>query len=646
MLKFKEDIQPYLIEHGKDRPTETGLMHKYYEQSVKHAKLIESVFGDEYPEFLQVDRPREKEKKSHRKFRQDIYKAVTKPFLGRVHRSLSAIRNADDLSIQFKDTNIETKDGLQFYTEKMFGAWGSLEQWFWEQGVSRYIEDPNSCAVILPQLPMDGDQTKFPTVKALWASSANVWYYAQGEKAVIKSERLNRLVIDGRPEKGKTGITLYFFDNDSYCEAKQVAVRGNKVSWEISGVEFDVDANGKDVAIEDFPLHFGKQMPVYKLGSFMDKTSEDGTFVLYKSIIADAVPALKSVLQRASDIDIEALLHTGSLEWQYVTKQCKSCNGTGKITDKTQTAKGRTNTTTRRCETCMGSGHDIFDSNLEKILISPPTQSGFDDDKPVNLPTPPAGMIERSPDAIEQFREEYKRNMLEAYQSVGLGHRVSQMFMATSGTSKRYDRDEEEKLLVSTARHFVENILIPIYSAIAAARYGQNGDYEEFVPYIKAPKRFDITTLEITREELNDAMQNGYGDELKDALQLKYLEQTAGKESLRYRIFRLKMRLDPLRNMNPEMKTLLESQATMTMDRTSDGFLQTVKEIQFSRNFDICLRNASMSDDEFFNKELKDQYEILLKENEKYFSIRPANQPIEMTQLAPLIDVKDLTQLS
>ena len=163
--------------------------------------------------------------------------------------------------------------------------------------------------------------------------------------------------------------------------------------------------------VENFPKHYFRTMPVFKLGSLMKSTSEDGTFVLYESLISDAIPALKSVLQRASDIDIEALLHTGSLEWQYVTKKCTVCAGKGTELRENE-VKGRTKRTEVKCQKCLGAGFEVFDSALEKILISPPTQTGFDNDKPVNLPTPPAGMIERSPNAIKEFREEYKRNML------------------------------------------------------------------------------------------------------------------------------------------------------------------------------------------------------------------------------------------
>jgi hypothetical protein len=643
MLRFQEDIAPYLVEHGKKLPNDS-LLHRYYKKSVEHRDLIASVFSDEFPQFLKVDRPKEREKKSHSKFREAIYKAVTKPFRRRLIRTLSAIRNADDFIIEFPDvdSNLAHHETLAYYTSENFGAWKSLEQWFWEQGVQRFIDDPNACAVLLPKIP--ADPTAYREVIPMWASSAQIWYYAEGEKAVVCAEKRSKVQNNGKVTQD--GLILYFFDHESYCVAQQVAVVGGKTTWDVTGLRSMIDPDTGDVEYqESYPLHHFRTMPVFRLGALIRETSEDGVFKLFESYIADAIPALKSVLQRASDIDIEALLHTGSLEWQYVTKKCNVCSGKGIVEGFKEGATGKRKSTMSKCTKCSGAGFDIYDSNLEKILISPPTQDGFDDEKPLNLPTPPAGMIERSPYSIKEFREEYKRNMTEAYQAVGLGHIADQMFMSTSGTSKRYDRDEGEKMIMDTSRHFVERLLSPIYAAIDAIRYGPIGKQGEQTPNIASPKRFDISSIDMTREELNDAMANNYSEELKDVLQLKYLEQTSGRDSYQYKSFRVKMRIDPHRNKNDEMKSFLVSQAYLTMDRTSKEFSNSVEQLQFSINFETLLRNVDLANDHFFQLPISDQYDLLREENKKYFSIRPANQPIEMSTLAPLVNSKDINQL-
>jgi len=638
MLDFQKDIKPYLVNHGTKIPKDE-LLHPYYKNSVDHAVLISSVFGGEYPEFLKLDR---KEKKAHQEFRAKIYKAITKPFRRRLIRTLSAIRNADDFVIEFPipDTNIKHEDTLQYYTSEQFGAWKSVEQWFWGQVVQRYIDDPNSCAVLVPQIPEL--PTDYRTVLPLWAASSQIWYYAEGEKAVICAERKNPVKNNGKITKD--GLILYFFDRESYCVAKQVAVTSGVTSWDILGVGEEINLEGSPVLTENFPKHFFRTMPVFKVGSVINKTSEDGVFVLYESMVSDAIPNLISVLQRASDIDVEALFHTATKEWQYVTKKCGTCNGIGEIDTKPK--KGEPKTTVV-CTTCKGARFDIADSALEMILISPPTQEQFGDDeaKPVNLPTPPAGMIERSPAAIKEFREEYRRNFIEAYQAIGLGHISEQIFMATSGESKRYDRAEAETMVMDVSNHFTTGLLSPVYEATECIRYGPVNKMGQ-KPIVKSPKRFDLNTSDATREELNDAMTNKYSEELKDSLQIKYLEQKDGKDSEGYKILRIKTRLDPHRNKTDEMKSFLISQAYLTMDRESDTFKETVKQIQFSINFEAILRDAIMLTSDFFEKTSKEQYDILMEQNDKYFSIRPAGQPIEMSTLAPLVNAKDINQMS
>jgi hypothetical protein len=640
MLDFQRDIKPYLIPHGVTLPQDK-LLHPYYKQSVEHASLIDSVFGDAYPEFLQVDRPKEREKKSHRNFRAAIYKAITKPFRRRLIRTLSAIRNADDFVIEFPlpDTNIKHEDTLLYYTNEEFGPWKSVEEWFWGQVVQRYIDDPNSAAVLVPQIP--DDATAYRTVLPLWVGSKQIWYHAEGVRSVICAEKKNPVISGGVTTKD--GLILYFFDKESYCVAKQIAVVDGVTQWDILGLEVVQGEDGTIYQRENFPRHYFRVMPVFKVGSVISKTSDDGEFVFYESMVSDAIPNLKTVLQRSSDIDIEALLHTGSLEWQYVTKKCNVCSGDG-YTESKQDGKTRKIKTT--CTRCKGAGYDIFDSNLEKILISPPTQSSFEDDKPLTLPTPPAGMIERSPDAIKEFREEYKRNFTEAYQAIGLGHISDQIFMSSSGISKRYDRAEAENMVMDVSNHFTLKLLRPVYEATDCIRYGPVNMHGQQKPTVKSPKRFDLNTIDATREELNDAMQHEYSEELKDSLQIKYLEQKDGKESDGYKILRIKSRLDPHRNKTDEMKSFLISQAYLTMDRKSDEFRETVKQIQFSINFEAVLRDAIMEDPDFYLKTTQEQYAILMLKNETYFSIRPADQPIEMSTLAPLVNAKDVDQMN
>ena len=644
MLDFKTDIAPYLLRHGETKP-DKKLLHKFYQESIDHAKLVGSVFGDEYPEFLQVDRPKEKDKPSHRKFREAIYKAVTKPFRRRLIRTLSAIRNADDFTIEFPqvDSSIPFNETLNFYTTENFGAWKSLESWFWEQGIQHFIDDPNACAVLLPKIPEN--PTDYREVIPIWAMSDQVWYYGEGEKAVICAQAKSEVIVNGKKEK--SGLILYFFDRESYCIAEQKSVNGGRTVWEILGIEVVQNEAGEISGYQqNFPRHYYRTMPVFKLGSLIKKTSEDGVFKLLESYVADAIPALKSVLQRSSDIDIEALLHTGSLEWQYVTRKCGVCSGEGQVKSFTTTKGGKERATKAKCTKCGGAGWEIYDSHLEKILISPPVQTGFDqDEKPVSLPTPPAGMIERSPNAIKEFREEYNRNMKEAYQTVGLGHIADLMFMSTSGTSKRYDRDESEKMIMDTAKHFVGNLLQPMYAATDAERYGPIGKAGEQVPIIVSPKRFDISSIDMTREELNDAKTNHYSEELVDALQLRYLNQMGGKDSREYKTFRVKMQLDPHRNKTDETKSFLLSQAYLTMNRESEEFKKTVEQLQFSINFETVLRDVVLKNEKFFQLPTEEQYVQLIEANKAYFSVRPAGQPIEMSTLAPLVNAKDVNQM-
>ncbi len=645
MLRFEEHIAPYLVAYnsGKAKLPDKKHLHKYYHQSVAHKKLLAEVFGDEYPEFLQVDRPKEKDKPSHRTYRKAIFKNIVTPFRRRVTNAIAAIRNADDWVVEFPsaDEAMPYEDTLRFYLTEDFGAWKSLEQWFWKQGVQRYIDDPNACGLLLPTPPEV--QSQYTEVTPIWATCEQVWYFEEGRRAVIRAEQTSTVTM----RDGKTaddGLVLYFFDRESYAIAKQVAVDSQgKTQWEITGLQDAYNDKGELVGVvENFPRHYCRVMPCFRLGSQMRSASEDGRFVLYESLVSVAVPNLKAVLQRASDIDIEALLHTGSEEWRYLSRKCGTCQGRGSITEWNETTERQE---PRKCSSCGGEGYAIPSSNLEKWILTPPTEDSFNDDtKAVSLPTPPGGIIERSADAIKEFREEYIRNFTEAYQAVGLGHVATALFMATSGTSKRYDRAEFEALQVDTAKHFAKELLGPLYTAADAIRYGPAGKAGQQVPTIKSPRRFDISTADITREELNDAMKNNYSEELKDALQLKFIKQTAGEDSHPYKAYRVKMMLDPYRNMDSESKEFAKSALMVNADRKSPEFTERMRALDFSLAFDQLIKNATLADPEFYDKKLDEQNKLLETEHAKYFSVKPAIEPIENATLAPTINVKDVNQ--
>lgn len=207
-----------------------------------------------------------------------------------------------------------------------------------------------------------------------------------------------------------------------------------------------------------------------------------------------------------------------------------------------------------------------------------------------------------------------------------------------------YDRAEYEAMQVDTAKHFAKELLGPMYAATDAIRYGPAGKAGVQVPIIKAPRRFDISTADITREELNDAMTNDYTEEIKDALQLKFLKQIAGEDSISYKALRVKMLLDPFRNQDNESKQFAKSSLFLMGDRDKPEFTENMRAIDFSMEFDLLVKKVLLAKPDFYDLKIEEQNTLLETEHLKYFSIKPAGQPIEMSTLAPLVNVKDANQ--
>jgi hypothetical protein len=103
MLRLSQ-IKTVLEHISIDGQLPKEMLHSYYEESKTIQSEIAKAFGDEYPDYLDKNRPREK--KAHKDYRKDIYRNPLKGFLDKQIGRLDYIPESDDFSVVWPNSSI------------------------------------------------------------------------------------------------------------------------------------------------------------------------------------------------------------------------------------------------------------------------------------------------------------------------------------------------------------------------------------------------------------------------------------------------------------------------------------------------------------------------------------------------------------
>ena len=78
---------------------ENQLKHSFYDDSVKIANEINETFGDDYPAFLNLERP--KEAKKDKEYRKSVFKNPVKGHLSRILDKLIKVEQSEDFLVNY-----------------------------------------------------------------------------------------------------------------------------------------------------------------------------------------------------------------------------------------------------------------------------------------------------------------------------------------------------------------------------------------------------------------------------------------------------------------------------------------------------------------------------------------------------------------
>lgn len=643
MLDYVTQIKPYLDLNGAKPPKDfilpngEPMLHPFLEQIIAQEKELEELFAKEQPAFMQVNRPNESD--LHKKYRKDIFKNVVKPFVGRVARQYELISTAEDYEVEFPkvDGELNSEINLRKLVESKIFAGETLETFFWSKWRNFFLMKPNGVAILMPEPP--STELERPKLKAMWVRGSNVWQHCKGEFAVIESEEKSNYIDqrDKRAIQKTDGKILLFFDNESYCVAKQKAITDQGGQWEVLGVETIQNEFGT-LQTFNFPLHNCGALPIVVAGSTVAAIDEGGEYEMMSSILEDAVPRLKKALQRDEDGEIVALHHAVPREWEYAPKPCPTCNGVGTVS----TFDEEGNEEKIKCPTCKGVGYQNTKNGIGTYMLTAPTVEGYDDQmRVITLPTPPMGRVDGDTAALKAFEESCERQITLAYRDLGMEH-LNHIPISQSGVAKRYDGKEGEMNIV-TAGMAAAPKLTHLFACASCIVFQRK--IEEQMPTVRTPLRLDIEGVEILSQRLTEAIEKGFSPESIYTLQLKYLGVVAGKDSDEYRTYQLRKRVDPYWSFTVETLNLELTQAFQFMDRKSEAFQRKIELIEMSKNFEMLVQEAVASDEAFWSKKPTEQRAKLLEINKVYVSARTDNLEIQPATMRSTVNIQDTQQL-
>jgi hypothetical protein len=411
----------------------------------------------------------------------------------------------------------------------------SITNWIFSRLLRSYLIDANGMVALQPYQMILPDASEYLKPVPVIYDADDVYDYVQNSHVLLKSDEKVKM-YNSRNSYSSDGCVYYVIDT--------VKIQ----RWVQTGTK-------EQFAIEREYLHNLGYLPVYQTFGVITDTSMEG--ILAESRIAPMLPYLNEMAREYSDLQAEVVSHIHSTFWYYAAVDCTACKGSGKLTRSEDNAK-------IQCSGCGGTGKKKIALNSYEAIALPPPEPG----SPANIPTPPAGFIQKDTDMARLQNERVDAHGYRALSSMNMQFLDSSP-LNQSGLAKEVDRDELQNTVHSIAEDLVR-IADSVCKTIIDMRYGEvvsNPDQRaELYPVIVVPEKYDLLTSSLQVDALTKLTQAGVDSTIIQAAQL----------DLAAKMFSA----DPAVKNRVMMNTELDPLAGKTHEEISMGLMnQTIREI-------------------------------------------------------------------
>lgn len=554
-----------------DDITKEKLFHSFYQKSKEIAERMRVHADGLYPEKLIWER-RPNEPEVVMDYRKKIFSAKTKPTFSKIFSSLKKIRRSSDWSIRYEGEfpRIAPGQTLEDYCEMNYPGFTSLTNWVFTLLMRKYLIDPNAVVYVSP-MNTQVEETEYLQPIAQVFDSEYVIDFVEGDYAVLLNPKGAVYYSGNKPVRGK---------RYTICTTQQILIY-EQVNGRLQFQLKEVYDHGLGI------------LPAFKLkGTIIDQV--DNNF-LYESSIAGIIPELDEAVREYSDLQAAKVLHIYPERWEISQHECTHCKGTRQRPNPAFTGPGCGCDATIACDKC-NNGY-VVSGPYSKIIVKP---AGMGEQ---NIPTPPAGYVEKDVEIVKLMDQGIDAHIYNALAAINFQF-LDQTPLNESGKAKEVDKDE----LNNTVHGIAEDIVAAmdnIYKIIAYYRYKSIYPLEvidDMLPKIAVPEKFDLLSSNLTQEELKTAKESKSNPVIISALETSYASTRFNTDpEVRDRLV-LILKLDPLPNISEDDK----------MSRLSNKGI-TLESYVISSNIQSFVQRAIEEDNDFADKELKEQKDIMLK---------------------------------
>lgn len=439
-----------------------------------------------------IDTMRPSESDTIKTYRRSIYIGKTKSPTNKVINSLKKIVKSPEWDISFDKSLyppvIKEDETLEYYTEKKYPMFNSVENWAINYLLKENLSDPNGIVCIMP-IDYEVEATEYVKPVALFIPSVDVYEYKADKLLVFKSNKISEYKSNDGKVVYKENVIVTINENEIW-ESRKLNTKGD---WSLDLVY----------------VHDLGKLPAFRSGG-QYKTIIDGS-PIYVSMIDGMLNGLDTAARECSDLDAEVVQHIYSTMWYYSGQECSTCNGTGKVL-----IQGKQSV----CGSCSGEG--VLKKSPFKDLVVKSPNIGEQ-----QVPTPPAGYIIKPTDIVKIQDERIQKHIYDALSSINMEF-LTNAPANQSGVAKAYDRDELNNFVYGVAYHFVE-ILNRVFYFINEYRYKlivpDEKLREQMLPEIYVPETFDLLTANLLMEEISKARNSKQSILVINELEKEYAEK-------------------------------------------------------------------------------------------------------------------------
>lgn len=553
--------------------------HNYYKKTIEIEEQMAVHADGIYPKKL-LDERRPNEPLEVKEYRKIIWSAKTKPTFYKIFSSLQKIRRSQDWSIRYENqdqfSKIREQETLEDYCETMYPGFYSVTNWVFTLMLRKYLIDPNAVVFVAP-ITREIPENEYLKPIAQIFDSKNVIDYVHEDYAVLLNPTGAVYISGNKPVRGKT---YWIITTEQTFRYDQI--------------------NGRmQFALVDRYDHNLGYLPAFKLkGIIVDQTEN---MHLYESKINGVIPEFDEAVREYSDLQAAKVLHIYPERWEFAQNECTACKGQGLARNPAWYEGCAAEVMAQiQCTTCQGRGFTVA-GPYSKIMVHPVKNAAIEGI--AQIPTPPAGYVEKDVDIVEIMDQSVEKHIYNALAAINFEF-LQKTPLSESGIAKEVDKDELNNSVHSIAEDIVA-AMDSIYWLIALYRYKElyaPEDIVEMIPDVHVPEKFDILSSQHSLDELTSAKTAKINPVLQGAMEELFANARFNTDpSVRDKLV-LILKLDPLPNITEDDK----------MSRLSNKGI-TLETYVISSNIQEFVQRAIEEDQKFVDLELEKQREVLKK---------------------------------